>query len=167
MALAACLAALAVPATGQSTARLEGAWSVTLRDVEVKNLIDNRLLTVHRRWRFRPQCARGACDVDLIRPVRALGGTVVSPLSREGSRYAGTKISPGDAVCRGRVVKRGYTYTESIVVRVTRVVDDRERADRIRGRYTARGRPRKPRCEGGPTTLERAVLRGSLLRPAP
>jgi hypothetical protein len=151
-------------AAGQAGARLEGLWSVTLRDVEVRNLTDNRLLTSHKRWRFEPVCEEGPCDVTLARSNPALGGSVRHPLSRSEARYSGSKTFPGNALCRGRVIRRGYAYRISIVARVVRSVDGGETADGIRGRYTARGRPRRAACRGGPPTLERSVLRGFRFR---
>jgi hypothetical protein len=150
-----------VSGAGQADARLEGRWSITLRDVEVRNLIDNRLLTVHRRWRFEPVCDEGACDVTLVRRLRNPSGIARLPLSRSEARYSGAETLPGNAVCRSRVIQHGYAYRTSIVLRVVRSSDDGETADRIRGHVTTRGRPRRAACRGGPRTYQRSVLRGS------
>jgi len=58
--LSALASLAATPASSHAQSpRLEGTWSVTLRDVYLRNVGDGSLLTVQRRCRFQPSC-RGA-----------------------------------------------------------------------------------------------------------
>ena len=141
-------------------ARLEGDWTVTLRDVRLGNLGDTTLRTTKRGWSFKPTCAFGPCDVVLTRRVRALGGNARQRLRRSGNRYVGTRSFPGGAYCRGRTVRRGYVYRVRVTLRVTGSTDDGASAERIRGRYVARGRPRSAVCHGGPRTYQESKVRG-------
>jgi hypothetical protein len=146
----------AAPAVAQSpkqNARVEGNWSTTIRPIELRPPGD---YSVHYgiEMSYKPKCAEGPCDIVLTQPTPF--GEVRQTLKRDGARYSGTRTVVGDAWC-GRDVHRGYSYRITVVIRVVGVADDGVSADRLRGRSTIRGKPRRKPCAG--QILDRSTWR--------
>ena len=139
-------AAPAVALSPKQNARVEGDWSTTIRPIEIRPDGD---YSVHYGipMSYKPKCAEGPCDVILKQPTYF--GDVRQTLKRHGGRYSGTKTLTGDASC--------YSWRLTVVIRVVRVADDGLSADRIRGRSTLRGKPRREACAGEPRRLERST----------
>ncbi|HEY1274012.1 MAG TPA: hypothetical protein VGF25_03850 [Thermoleophilaceae bacterium] len=148
-------AAPAVALSPKQDARVEGDWSTTIRPVELRPPGDYS--THYVSVSYKPKCAQGPCDVILTQPTH--WGDVRQTLKRHGARYSGTKTFPGDVSCNNHDVRRGYRWRLTVVIRVVRVAEDGVSADRIRGRSTTRGTPRRKACAGGSEILERDTWR--------
>lgn len=137
------------PAEGDPAGpRLEGAWEVRRTVQRSNEYRDGVGDTSSGRWRFEPQCPRGACDVRLTLTDRPRPAREVT-LKPRGSFLSGTVRYPDTAVCingRNRVLK-GADSEDRISLEVT-ATDPSGRATAFRGRSTTRSTPNYSRLRG-------------------
>lgn len=153
LALVVAVVAAASPASAHAAgARLSGIFAMAGRITVADNVYGERGgQRVHRRWRFRSSCPRGACARVILYRERSHRRVDRIVLRRHGTNfYVGRGSFPVPLRCDGRDYQRGGLAIETITVRVrhARAVGNERFATAVDATYDNPARYNQTLCSG-------------------